>query len=1016
MSIEVELAGAVLRSVLDALPRGVVVATASGQILLWSAGAERLLGWSAHEIVGRSITDLLPASDAPGPATVVDLTEEALAQGRHELVHRDGYPIPVLVAMTPIPHEVDGEGLVVAAVTDGATDVNELQDEARALSTHLRLALDAGGFGTWRWDRASGKTVWDSEMERLFGLEPGTFDGTFEAWRALVHPDDWSEVLAVLDDALVSRQPYRVTHRVIRPDGTTRWIEGAGRVTFGSDGEVTGTIGCSHDVTERAEVAAEQERLRDVAGESLRSERLLRERLELVAAVNEALEDSDDLPDLMRKVTRAVVPRSADWCSLHLFDDAHDPIPIVEVAHRDPAMVRFAREAMERHPYDPDAHTGVAEVIRTRRPLFHPAIDEALITGSDLSDEEQGLVRRLALRSAIAVPVMKRGRVFGALQLVTSNDSRHYSEDDLALAEVLAARIAATLDNRRLRDERGRTARTDAGLARLGRRLAAAASLEEVLAVILEDAASVLGAARVSVGLLRDRVSLAMHGFPEPSLDLAGAGPVADALATADPVLRDRDPWAGAAGLLSDGADGALVASPLFDDVHQTMGVLVLSWARPVSFDEEDLNTIETLSRLCGQSIVRSQLASNTEAMAELAAAMAAARTTADVALLLRDHTSRHLGSSATSLRLLDTDQMVLLAAVDSELPPAVAERYRRVALQRATPLSDAVKDNAAVWIEDLEVYGRRYPDLAPEMDDLGIAATAAIPLGDSDGRAVGAVALAWPAPMRFDPRFRSRVATICDLAGQTLERVRLFEAEHAVVASMQRRLLAPLPTPEGLEVAAHYEPAAATVGMGGDWYEATVLPDGSLLAIIGDVVGHGVEAVAAMAQIQHLLTGLIHAGVPPHELFAITNTMIGGADRIYATALLLHVDEARRRIGYVSAGHPPPLVRHADGTITVLAGNQQAMLGLDVPVVDLVYADLPPGALVLGYTDGLVERRGETIDDGTARLADHLTRLDDAEPIDLGLRRLVAEVRGADPERRPTTDDIAALLLRTPG
>lgn len=1018
MSIDGALTHEILRSAIDAVPQAVVLIDSEGRIGLWSLGAQRLLGWTPAEVVGRPISDIVPGLEAPDPGErFLDGADATTTLGAEfEVIHRDGRVIPVATAVTLVPGP-PGSSPAVIAVSDDSRSLAELEQEADALSTHLRLALDAGGFGTWRWDLATGVTVWDGEMERLFGLPPGAFDGTFEAWKALVHPDDWDDVMATLDHALETRGSYRLVHRINVEDGPERWIEGAGRVTLDRDGEVTGTVGCCHDVTERAALDAERDRLQAVADASWRAERLQRQRLEMVTAVNEALEDSEDLRDLMRRVTRAVVPGTADWCALHIFESPHSDEPLVEVAHRDPAMVRFARDVLDRHPYDPEARNGVAEVIRTRRPAFYPAIDEEMIAASGATDEQQALVRRLSLRSAIAVPLVKRGRVFGALQLVMTGGSRAYSDDDLALAEVLAARIAATLDNRRLRQERIRAAGTDAALARLGRRLAASASEADVLAVILDGAADALGAQRVSVGLLRDATCLTMHGFPEPQLDLDDAGPVAEALAQGDPVLAETDRWT--RHVLPDPhvGDGALVASPLFDDVHQPMGVLILVWAAPRFFDEEDLNTIETLSRLCGQSIVRSQLAGHTAATAELATDMAAARTTADVALLLRGHASRHLGTTVANLRVLDSELSALVPGADSELPPEVAARYERVPMQAATPLTDAVETNTAVWLGDLEQYGARYPDIAPEAARLGLGATAAVPLHDSDGRPVGAVGLAWPAAMRFDHRFRSRVTTLCDLAGQTLERVRLFEAEHAVVASMQRRLLAPLPAIDGVEMAAYYEPAASTVGMGGDWYEAAQLPDGTVLAIVGDVVGHGVEAVAAMAQIQHLLTGLIRAGTAPGELLSVANSMINGPERTYATAVLLHLDPSKLDLGYLNAGHPAALVRHPDGAVRRLDGNQLPMIGLDVPAAGLVRTPMPAGSVILAYTDGMIERRGEPIDESIDRLAGLFAGLVDIDgDLDRALVRLVEQVRSTEVLHRPTTDDIAAILFRVSG
>lgn len=318
--------------------------------------------------------------------------------------------------------------------------------DAHDLAEHLRLALDAAGLGTFRWDRATGQVVWDERMEELFGFEPGTFDGTFEAYTAALHPDDRPATLAAVDEAMRTGEGYRVEHRVVLADGTERWIAGAGRPTFGPDGTVTGAIGCSRDNTPVAERRLEQEA-------AAAQERVHRERLELLAGVNEAIGLAATTQEIMAGVVRAVVPRLADWCSIHVLTDATAKVPEVETYHVDPDMVAFAQDLAERYPYDPDAEVGVPAVIRTGATQFFPDIDDGVLDAFDASEDERRLVAQLALRSALGVPLVKRGRVIGALQFVMTGSRRRYTRDDLALAEALASRVASAIENRRLAEQ-----------------------------------------------------------------------------------------------------------------------------------------------------------------------------------------------------------------------------------------------------------------------------------------------------------------------------------------------------------------------------------------------------------------------------------------------------------------------------------------------------------------------------------------------------------------------------------
>jgi uncharacterized protein YigA (DUF484 family) len=113
----------------------------------------------------------------------------------------------------------------------------------------LAMALAAGGLGTWEWDVATGRVGWDERLEAIYGLEPGTFGGTYDDYQAMIHPADRAHVRANVDAAVASGEGWVVLHRIVRPDSSTRWIEGHGQPTFDAAGRITGGIGVSRDVT-----------------------------------------------------------------------------------------------------------------------------------------------------------------------------------------------------------------------------------------------------------------------------------------------------------------------------------------------------------------------------------------------------------------------------------------------------------------------------------------------------------------------------------------------------------------------------------------------------------------------------------------------------------------------------------------------------------------------------------------------------------------------------------------------
>ena len=439
------------RAVLDALGRAVIVTRPDGKIVLWNRAAEELYGWSEAEVIGRQILDLV----VPVPA--LDHATEVMSQvvagegwrGDFSILRKDGDSRRVFAIDRPV---LDAAGRIVGVVgvSEDVTEQRLLERRADDLTERLALALEAGGFGTWRWDMATGVVEWDAKLEQLFGLAPGEFDGTYDAYVALLHPDDAPTTLAKVRDAMRDKSSYVVDHRVVWPDGTVHWVQGKGRVTLDAAGNVTGTIGCSTDVTEAMQLAFEKERSRALAVEAAETERLSRERLQFLGEINVVLSHSDDEHQLMRNVTNTSVPRLGDWCAIFVLPESGPAVPAIEVAHVDPEMVAYARELQREFPYEPDAAIGIPAVIRTGVSEFLPEIDEQVLQDTGATDAARAVARSLELGSAIAVPLVKRGRVLGAMQFVNSTSSRSYTEADLALAEAVGSRIASALANIRL--------------------------------------------------------------------------------------------------------------------------------------------------------------------------------------------------------------------------------------------------------------------------------------------------------------------------------------------------------------------------------------------------------------------------------------------------------------------------------------------------------------------------------------------------------------------------------------
>ncbi len=440
--------------VLDALPHAVVIADLGGTILAWNRVAERTYSLTADQAVGRSILDFFPAGDTDEVRRIVDLVRAGETwMGAVPVVVPGGDTDWAYAWVAPLRDEDGAVVGIVGAADETQSELRVLQRKASDLGEHLVLALAAGELGTWRWDIATGRVEWDATLERIFGLATGTFDGQFESWVALIHPDDVVDTIATLERAVAEKSGYEVEHRVIWPDGTVHWVQGRGTVTEDAEGNATGTIGCCSDVTARKQFEIDAARRTAQAEEAARGERLQRERLEFLGDLNRVAASARDYRSLMRAVTAAAVPQLGDWCTLHFLPEPGATLE-TEVAHSDPAKVEWAVALRQKYPFDPDGPRGVPAVIRTGRLEFLREVSQDLIEAaiveagvSDIRDELLDLLENLKLTSVITVPLNTKRRTIGAIQFVSAESGRVYDHDDVALAQAAAGRIAEALEN-----------------------------------------------------------------------------------------------------------------------------------------------------------------------------------------------------------------------------------------------------------------------------------------------------------------------------------------------------------------------------------------------------------------------------------------------------------------------------------------------------------------------------------------------------------------------------------------
>jgi serine phosphatase RsbU (regulator of sigma subunit) len=234
---------------------------------------------------------------------------------------------------------------------------------------------------------------------------------------------------------------------------------------------------------------------------------------------------------------------------------------------------------------------------------------------------------------------------------------------------------------------------------------------------------------------------------------------------------------------------------------------------------------------------------------------------------------------------------------------------------------------------------------------------------------------------------------------------------------SLQRSLLTQPSAAPGVQTAVRYQPAVHEAQVGGDWYDALVTREGATLLVVGDIAGHDQDAAAAMGQVRNLLRGIAYdSSDNPAVLLTRLDAALRGLElNTFATAVLARLEQTSTdsrqgvwRLRWSNAGHLPPLLRQPDGTVRVLATDPDLLLGFDPSTSRGEHLlELVEGSTLVMYTDGLVERRDASLDDGIARLAAVLSAQGGETP-EIVADRLLDAMDAAGNE-----DDTALLVMR---
>jgi serine phosphatase RsbU (regulator of sigma subunit) len=276
-----------------------------------------------------------------------------------------------------------------------------------------------------------------------------------------------------------------------------------------------------------------------------------------------------------------------------------------------------------------------------------------------------------------------------------------------------------------------------------------------------------------------------------------------------------------------------------------------------------------------------------------------------------------------------------------------------------------------------------------------------------AEGELTGVLHVGSTTPRRFTDEEIDALQLVADRLAVAVY-VDRTRSERAAAAMLQESLLpARLPSTRGWELAARYVPGAES-GVGGDWYDVFELPGGRMGVVIGDVAGNGLRAAVVMGRLRSALRAYALEYPDPAEVLRKLDRKASHFEHdTMATVAYAVIDTAAQRMSLAVAGHLPPVLAVPGGETCFTDVHVDPPIGFDLGITSRrsTEVDLPPGAAVVLYTDGLVERRGEDLDLGLELLRRTVTPMD---PEALCTRIMAAMVGD-----KPATDDVALVVLR---